>query len=131
MNKAYNPDGIAPPASRYSHCVESVAASRWLHIAGQVGARPDGQLAGELEAQIDQCLANIETALAAARMSKTDLVKMTVYLTSDAPEAIRAFRERRDAWVGEGPAPASTLVVVKALASPSWLVEVEAVAAAG
>lgn len=131
MNRAFNPDGIATPASRYSHCVETAGAPRWLHVAGQVGVGPDGEPGAGLDSQIDLCLANIDTALAAAGMSKQALVKLTAYLTSDAPEAIAAFRTRRDAWIGDAPPPASTLVVVKALASPAWLVEIEAVAAAG
>jgi enamine deaminase RidA (YjgF/YER057c/UK114 family) len=40
-----------------------------------------------------------------------------------------ASRAARDRAVGAAPPPASTLVVVAALASPAWAVEIECVAA--
>ena len=59
-------------------------------------------------------------------MKTTDLVRLNAYLTPDGD--VQKFREIRDRW-SEGHAAASTLVIVAALASPSWKVEVEAVAA--
>jgi enamine deaminase RidA (YjgF/YER057c/UK114 family) len=40
----------------------------------------------------------------------------------------RQYRARRDAWIGDGPAPAATYVVVAALAAPALVAEVEALA---
>jgi enamine deaminase RidA (YjgF/YER057c/UK114 family) len=63
-------------------------------------------------------------------MGRANLMKITVYLTQNTPEAVAIYRARRDAWVGDAPAPAATLLVVSGLASPALLVEVDAIAAA-
>jgi enamine deaminase RidA (YjgF/YER057c/UK114 family) len=128
--RRYNPEGIAVPASRYVHAVLTTDATRWLHLAGQIGIAPDGQVADGLAAQIDQCLANIDAALVSAQMTRADVLKLTFYLTDGSPEAIATYRARRDVWLGDGPTPASTLLVVSALAFPTLLVEVECIAAA-
>lgn len=130
MLKAYNPAGIAAPASRYSHVVEVASPARWVHIAGQVGVAADGSIADGLGAQLDQCFANIDAALSGAGMGKANLVKLTIYLTVGGGDAIKLYRERRDAWIAGAPhAPAATLLVISELASPKFLCEVEAVAA--
>lgn len=131
MIRAFNPAGIAPPASRYSHCVEVSSPARWLHIAGQVGVGPDGAIREGLGNQLDQCFANIDAALAGAGMTKSNLVKMTIFLTVPGADAVTLYRQRRDAWIADARhSPAATYLVVQELASPKFLCEVEAVAAA-
>ena len=130
MLKAYNPAGIAAPASRYSHVVEVTAPRRWLHISGQVGVAPEGSIREGLGPQLDQAFANIDAALAGAGMSKANLVKLTIFLTVPGADAVKLYRERRDAWIADAPhAPAATYLVISELASPKFLCEVEAVAA--
>jgi 2-iminobutanoate/2-iminopropanoate deaminase len=130
MLRAFNPPNIAAPASRYSHCVEVTGAARWLYISGQVGVTPDGAVRDGVSAQLDQCFANIDAALHAAKMTKENLVKLTIYVAVGGADSLTAYRTRRDHWLGtHGHAPAGTYVVVSELASPKFLVEVEAVAA--
>ena len=128
MTKLHNPSTIAPTFSSYSHGVEVPPGARWLHISGQVGVRPDGTLAGGVEAQIETAWSNVLAVLAEAGMSARDLVKVTAFLTR--PEDTPLYRRVRERMLG-GAEPASTLLIVQGLASPEWLVEVEAVAAAG
>jgi 2-iminobutanoate/2-iminopropanoate deaminase len=130
MIRLWNPETMPKPASRYSMCALAEGATRRLEISGQVGMHPDGTLATGLADQLDAALANVDRALAAAGMSRTNLMKITVYLTDTSPEAVAIYRARRDLWVGDAPAPAATLLVVTGLASPALLVEVDAVAAA-
>jgi enamine deaminase RidA (YjgF/YER057c/UK114 family) len=127
--RIWNPDGIAKPASRYSHCALAEGATRRLEISGQVGVRPDGSVPEGLEAQLDAAFANVDAALASAGMGRGNLMKITVYLTQSRPEAVAAYRARRDAWVGEATPPAATLLIVAGLASPALLCEVDAIAA--
>lgn len=129
VSRHWNPDGIAAPVFGYSHAVLTTGATRWLHLAGQVGLRPDWTLPEGLEEQVDQCLANIDTALSDAGMSRADVVKLTFYLTDGSPEAIAAYRARRNAWVGDGPLPAATLLIVAGLAGAGLKVEIDCVAA--
>ncbi len=127
--RRWNPESMAAPASRYAHAVLVDGPARWLHLAGQVGILPDGRVAEGLAAQLDACFANVDAGLAAAGMARGDLVKVTVYLTQATPEAVATYRARRDLWIGDGPLPAATLLVVAGLASPALLTEVDIVAA--
>ncbi len=127
MLRTHNPDTIAPAFSRYSLGVEAPAAARWLFVSGQVGVDPGGGLADGSEAQMETAWRNVLAILESAGMGGRDLVKVTVYLTN--AEDIGLYRQVRDRVLA-GAEPASTLVVIAALAHPDWRVEIEAVAAA-
>ena len=102
-------------------------AKRWLHISGQIGVDKAGRVAAGAEAQMRECWHHIFEILKSAGMTKRNLVKITGYVTD--PTDVSAFRQVRDGLL-EGHEPASTLVVVAALAHPDWRVEIEAIAAA-
>jgi enamine deaminase RidA (YjgF/YER057c/UK114 family) len=126
MLKYLSPPTAAKPFSRYSQAVAASAGCRWLYISGQVGATPDGIILKGFEAQARQCWVNIAAILAADGMSVADLVKINTFVTSG--EHVVASRQVRDEALKEAQ-PASTFVVVAALAHPDLLVEIEAVAA--
>ncbi|MGB8315314.1 MAG: RidA family protein [Aestuariivirga sp.] len=128
MLRPFNPPGMVQPASRYSQGVEVPPTARWLYISGQIGVAPDGSVAKGLEAQFIQAFENIGTVLAAAGMVKTDIVKLTIFVTEPGSETLGVYRRSRDLWMA-GHAPAGTYLVVNGLASPDFLVEIEAVAA--
>lgn len=130
MIRLWTPATMPQPASRYNQCALAEGATRRLEISGQVGVNPDGTLAEGLAAQLQAALANVDRALAAAGMGRGNLMKITVYLTENSPEAVATYRAVRDDWVGEAPPPAATLLIVAGLAAPTLLVEVDAVAAA-
>ena len=123
--KKHNPAGVAP-ASTYTHGIEMPANARWLHISGQGGTAADGTPAQGIEAQVDRAWQNLKAVLAAAGMGVEDLVKVTSFLTN--AEHVEAYRKTRLKHMGEA-RPTSTLLIVKGLADPRWLVEVEAIAA--
>jgi 2-iminobutanoate/2-iminopropanoate deaminase len=126
MHKYHNPPEIHPPAGLYTHTVEVAPSARWLHIAGQLGVRPDGTTPEGIAAQAEQAWLNVGAALASAGMDFADLVRVNYYLT-DATHIVpaRAVRER----FLKQPVPAATLLIVKSLAGPEWLIEIEATAA--
>ena len=130
MIRLFNPETMPEPASRYSQCALAEGTTSRLEISGQIGVHPDGRLAEGLADQLAVALANVDLALAAAGMGRRNLMKITVYLTENSPEAVACYRAVRDAWIGDSLAPAATLLVVAGLASPALLVEVDAVAAA-
>jgi len=127
MLKYRNTKTAPPPFSNYSLAVEAPGNARWLHISGQVGVAQDGTTADGPEAQMEQAWRNILAILEEADMSAGDLVKVTVFLTRS--EDTPLYRNVRDRML-QGAEPASTLLIVSGLASPDWLVEIEAVAAA-
>lgn len=119
-------DGSPPVEGSYPQAVEVTGPSRWLWLSGQIPVAPDGSLAADFTGQCEQVWDNIEAQLSAAGMSLDNLVKVTTFL-SDRRYALenREVRVRRLA----GRQPALT-VIVTGIFDESWLVEIEAVAAA-
>lgn len=120
-----NPPELGTPAA-YSHIVK---VGQTLYIAGQVGARADGTLAGDtMAAQFEQVLVNLRTALASQGADFSHVAKITIFVTS-----ITEFRAPEMAKIREkffGPhRPASTLVQIQQLANPAYKIEIEAIAA--
>ena len=126
MLRLFNPPEITKPFSRYSQGAVVDGPARWLHIAGQVGAKPDGTLEVGFEAQAKRCWTNLIAVLRAADMDIGDIVKTNVFLTRATDVAAsRAAREE----ALKGHPTAATLLVISALAHPDLLIEVEAIAA--
>ncbi|MDR7519821.1 MAG: RidA family protein [Armatimonadota bacterium] len=98
-----------------------------LFISGQVALNAQGELVGrgDVRAQAEQVFANLRTILGAVGATLRDVVKLTTLCTD--PAGIPAIREVRSREFGDH-APASTLVVVAGLASPDYLLEIEAIA---
>lgn len=126
MNKRHNPATMPPPASRYSQLVEVPGGSRLVVLSGQVGNRPDGSSPADFESQAHQVFRNIMAGLAAVGMGPADIVRINSYVVNAAD--VGKLRSIRDEHMA-GNECASTLVVVAGLASPAWLVEIEAIAA--
>ena len=124
--KIHNPSSIAKPLGAYSHGIEVPAEARLLYIAGQVGVSLDGTISKTFEEQAELVWTNIRTVLASAAMDLADIVKMSTFITR--PENYAKARLARTKYLGDH-RPASTAVIVVALADPALLIEVEAVAA--
>lgn len=125
MHRRIIPDTVAAPAGAYSHGITTHGPGTCLHVAGQIGMTPQGQLLEGFEAQADQAWKNLVAVLQAAGMDASHLVKVTTYLTRAAD--LPRLNAIRSAYLGSA-RPASTLVVVAALAHPDWCFEVEATA---
>jgi 2-iminobutanoate/2-iminopropanoate deaminase len=120
-----NPPGLSTPTG-YSHIV-SATGGRTIYISGQVAFDAKGQLVGkgDLAAQTRQVFANLETALTAAGATFNDVVKTNYYML-DASQ-VQAVREIRSKYFTKE-LPASTLVEVRRLANPDFLIEIEVIA---
>jgi enamine deaminase RidA (YjgF/YER057c/UK114 family) len=127
MNTLSNPNAVHKPAGPYHHTVMVAESARWLAISGQVGMDREGNIASGVRAQSEQAFRNIAACLEANGMRKEDLVKFTVYLTD--ARFLADYRAARSAVIGDDIQPASTLLIVAGLASPDFLVEIEAWAA--
>jgi len=120
-----NPSTMAKPTG-YSYAVKKRGTP--VFISGQVALAADGTLVGpgDAAAQTEQAFANLRTVVEACGGHMDDIVKITVFVTDAAfRPAVAAARQRHFA---EGAYPASTYLVVSALAIPALLVEIEAVA---
>src|SRR5712675_3474798 len=126
MLKVHNPKSVAAPIGTYSHGIETPPNARWLHVAGQIGVRPDGSVPATVEEQTEVVWQNILAVLADAGMGIGDVVKITSFLTRH--ENFPKFAQVRAKYLGSH-RPASPLLVISSLARPEFLVEVEAIAA--
>jgi len=122
------PDGLANNPA-YTQVV-AARGRRMIHISGQVATDADGNTVGgeDLEAQTEQVMRNLGVALEAAGVGFDDVVKMTTYVVGYRPEHRAPISRVRARHLPADHPPASTLVGVTALASPEWLIEIEAVA---
>jgi enamine deaminase RidA (YjgF/YER057c/UK114 family) len=81
---------------------------------------------GDIEAQTRQVFENIKKCLAAAGASFDNVVKINVYLT-DIGQQLGAVAKVRQGYFTTETVP-STTVEIPRLASPDYLVEIEAIA---
>lgn len=125
-----NPSTIAKPLSTYSQMAE-VTGGKTVYIAGQVAIDPAGNLVGgtDFRAQVEQVFKNIKAAVEAAGGDMSSVVKTNYYCAEAVdPSQFPALREIRDKYINTAAPPTSTFVVVKRLARPEYLLEIEAVA---
>jgi 2-iminobutanoate/2-iminopropanoate deaminase len=118
---------VHEPLGMYSHTMKVPPGAEWLVIAGQLGVDREGRVAQGFRWQAEQVLENIQACLEANEMTTTDLVKLTIYST--VPNCLDDVRAARRTILGETVLPAVTLVIVAGLASPEYLIEIEAWAA--
>ena len=114
----------------YSHVVE-VTSGKIVYISGQVAKDPSGNVVGKGDymAQIEQIFRNLNTALQAAGGSFHDVVKLNYYIVEIVERSeFFAYRAVRDKYVDTANPPAATVVIVKGLFMPEFLIEIEAVA---
>ena len=127
MHKRHTPDTVVEAFGKgYSQAMEIDPNKRWLFTAGQVGVAPDGNTLDSIEGQVAQTWANIIALLNEGGMGIDDIVKITGYIVGK--ENFSAYAAGRKKALGEA-RPASTAIIVPALAMPQWLVEIEVIAA--
>ena len=126
MTTTHDPAAIAAPLGDYCHGMEVPGNSRLLFTAGQVGVDPEGNTPDDFASQCHWAFRNLLAVLESAGMGVADLVKVSIYMTS--ADDSDAFVEIRRSYFGDH-RPASTRLLVAALARPEWLIEIEAVAA--
>lgn len=105
-------------------------ATRQVICAGQTAVDGDGtpQHPGDMRAQINLALDNLEAVLGEAGMDLGNVIKLGVYAT-DVDEALKNFDLMGMRFGPHNVAPPMTLLGVTRLAIPGLLFEIEAVAA--
>lgn len=107
---------------------QAVVAGNTVYLRGQIGQNLDTTESvgiGDVEAQAEQAMANIDMLLREAGSGLQDIVKVVVYLV-DVRYREPVYRVM-GRWL-KGVHPVSTGIVVSALARPEWLVEIDATA---
>jgi enamine deaminase RidA (YjgF/YER057c/UK114 family) len=126
--KFFNPRDVHAPVGPYSHTAVVPAGTELVFIAGQVGMRADGSVPEAFADQAQVTFENLRACLAAHGLGVEAVVKLGVFvLPGQDFKVLRAVRERHFG----AHCPTSTTVYVPQLASPAFLLEVEAVAVRG
>ena len=125
--EASNIKRISPTGRGFSQAVIATG-QRHVFISGQVAINENGNLVGkgDLAAQTEQVLKNIEVWLRVSGATFDDLVRMTIYVVDYDPEKREVMQRVRDRFIPSDQGPASTLVGVSKLALDDLLVEIEA-----
>ncbi len=118
------------PGSKPSGFSPATRAGNTVYVSGQVAADGQGNVVGkgDARAQTEQCFKNLEAALTAAGAGMDDLTKITCFLVSG--DDYSAYASVRGTLFPEN-GPASSTVMISALVSSDYLVEIEAIAVVG
>lgn len=102
---------------------------RTIHIGGQNAVDATGRVvgAGDLRAQAEQVLRNLEAALGAAGADTRHIVHWTVHIV-DGQSPDPAFEVFQRVLAGREDPPLITMAYVAALAHPDFLMELSALA---
>ncbi|WP_427005262.1 RidA family protein [Pseudarthrobacter sp. H2] len=127
--RPFNTKETYPEQKLDNDLCQAVVANGVVYLRGQIGQDLDSRESvgiGDVEAQAEKAMANIDLLLKEAGSRLEDIVKVTVYLID--PRYREPVYRTMGRWL-KGVFPVSTGIVVSALARPEWLVEIDATAA--
>ena len=113
----------------FTQAVAVSGAVRTVYIGGQNAVDASGAIVGrgDIGAQAEQVMQNIQAALAAGGAQLEHVIKWNVYIVQGQPlqPGLAAFQR---AWGRRPNPPAITGVMVAGLANPDFLLEIDAIA---
>lgn len=126
--RKFNTKDTYPEQNLDNDLCQAVVANGVVYLRGQIGQDLETRESvgvGDVVAQTEKAMQNIELLLGEAGSGLADIVKVTVYIIDP------RYREDVYRTMGKylkGVYPVSTGIVVQALARPEWLVEIDATA---
>ncbi|NVN00412.1 RidA family protein [Arthrobacter sp. SDTb3-6] len=126
--RKFNTKDTYPEQNLDNDLCQAVVANGVVYLRGQIGQDLDTRESvgvGDVEAQTEKAMANIQMLLEEAGGTLEDIVKVTVYLID--PRYRETVYRTMGRWL-KGVFPVSTGLVVSALARPEWVVEIDATA---
>jgi len=120
-------DKLRQPMGQFSQATVIESKGRLVFVSGMTARRSDGSIAGigDVKAQTQQVCENIKAAMEAAGGTLDDVCRVDVYVRN--MEHFEAIHEVRRQYF-KPPLPASTMVEVTKMASPEYLIEINAIA---
>jgi 2-iminobutanoate/2-iminopropanoate deaminase len=116
---AHKPEGFAP----------ATKIGNMVFVSGQTGTGDNGLVNGTIHEQTQQTFKNLAAVLKAAGATMADVVKITCFLVRESD--YKGYAEERLKAFASDSQPASSTIIVKALAKPEFRVEIEAIAVIG
>lgn len=126
--RPFNTKDTYPEQNLDNDLCQAVVAGGVVYLRGQIGQDLDTRESvgiGDVRAQTEKAMANIDMLLREAGSSLQDIVKVTIYIID--PRYRQEVYREVGRWL-KGVHPVSTGIVVHALARPEWLVEIDATA---
>jgi enamine deaminase RidA (YjgF/YER057c/UK114 family) len=123
-----NPDGL-PKNPAFTNVVTVTGPVKTVYIGGQDAVDASGAIVGkgDLKAQTEQILKNIQTALVAAGAQSEHVVKWNIYVVQG-QSIEQGFAAFQSVWGNPPNPPTISVVFVSGLAHPDFLVEMDAIA---
>ena len=123
-----NPDTLSKNPA-FTNVVVVSGPAKTIYIGGQDAVDASGNIIGkgDLKAQTEQILKNIQAALAAGGAQPEHVVKWNIYVVQgqSVQEGFAAFQS---VWGNRPNPPAISVLFVAGLAHPDFLVEMDAIA---
>jgi enamine deaminase RidA (YjgF/YER057c/UK114 family) len=126
--RPFNTRDTYPDQELDNDLCQAVVAGNTVYLRGQIGEDLDTNESvgiGDVEAQAERAMANIDLLLREAGSELSHIVKVVVYIID--PRYRETVYRVMGRWL-KGVHPVSTGLVVSALARPEWLVEIDATA---
>ena len=126
--RPFNTRDTYPEQALDNDLCQAVVAGDTVYLRGQIGEDIDTSESvgiGDVEAQAERAMANIDMLLREAGSELSHIVKVVVYIVD--PRYREIVYRVMGRWL-KGVHPVSTGLVVSALARPEWLVEIDATA---
>jgi enamine deaminase RidA (YjgF/YER057c/UK114 family) len=126
--RPFNTRDTYPEQELDNDLCQAVVAGNTVYLRGQIGENIDTNESvgiGDVEAQAEQAMANIDMLLREAGSELSHIVKVVVYIVD--PRYRETVYRVMGRWL-KGVHPVSTGLVVSALARPEWLVEIDVTA---
>ena len=123
-----NPDALNKNPA-FTNVIVVTGSVKTVYVGGQDAVDASGAIIGkgDLKAQTEQVLKNIQVALAAGGAELEHIIKWNLYVVQGQP--LRAgFEVFQRVWGNRPNPPAISMLFVSGLAHPDFLVEMDAIA---
>ena len=123
-----NPDGLSKNPA-FSQIVTTQGNGKTIYIGGQDAISAKGEIIGkgDIAAQTEQVMKNLQTALSACGATFDNLVKLSIHMVQG-QNLYSGFLVSQKYLGNLTNPPAISVLIVAGLANPDFLVEIDAIA---
>ena len=123
-----NPEGLSKNPV-FSQIVTTIGSGKTIYVGGQDAVNQKGEVVGkgDIAAQTEQVMKNLQTALSACNATFENIIKLSIFVV--AGYDMRSGFQASQKYMGNlKNKPAISVLIVSGLANPDFLVEMEAIA---
>ena len=123
-----NPEGLSKNPA-FSQIIVTQGSGRTIYIGGQNAVNANREIIGkgDIQAQAEQAMQNIQTALTACDATFENVVKLSIHIVQG-HSVYAAFQASQKFMSGLKNPPTISVLIVAGLANPEFLIEIEAIA---